>query len=74
MSLFSKSSHIGQRREFRDISWSHSIIDDFSGEDEASILDILCEDLDGDGVDEIIVSVSTRGFYIFPSNGDFWSD
>lgn len=56
----------GRKSEFRDIVWAHSLIYDFVSElEEASILDILCEDLDGDGIDEIIVSLSAIGLSLF---------
>lgn len=56
----------GRKTEFRDIVWTHSLIYDFSSVlDKASILDVLCEDLDGDGVDEIIVSLSGTGLSLF---------
>ncbi|KAL5535981.1 hypothetical protein ACEPAF_4075 [Sanghuangporus sanghuang] len=70
LSIYIKNTSIGSRCEFRDVEWRHTLIDDFSAEYGASILDILCDDLDGDGVDEIIVSLSSRG----PDAGIYYFD
>ncbi|KAL5533735.1 hypothetical protein ACEPAG_195 [Sanghuangporus baumii] len=72
LSIYIRNTSIGSRCEFRDVEWRHTLIDDFSAEYEASILDILCEDLDGDGVDEIIVSLSSRG--LLKPNFSFLTD
>ena len=37
------------------------MIEDFAGDIGPSISDVLCDDFDGDGVDEIVVSISSRG-------------
>ncbi|KAH8110607.1 hypothetical protein DFH11DRAFT_1842816 [Phellopilus nigrolimitatus] len=60
---------------FSDIIWSRQILENFNEKDSnASILDLICIDLDGDGVDEIIVSVlskdSRAGIYCYVQEED----
>ncbi|THH03956.1 hypothetical protein EW145_g5873 [Phellinidium pouzarii] len=61
LSLYTKTRTMpGQA--FTEIVWRYTILDDFANiQCGASIIDILCVDLDGDGVDEIIVSVASEG-------------
>ncbi|KAI5122386.1 hypothetical protein M0805_004143 [Coniferiporia weirii] len=62
LSLYSRKVSDTPRRDFLEVVWKYSTLDDFTDSQcGASILDILCADLDGDGVDEIIVSVSSAG-------------
>ncbi|EJC98746.1 uncharacterized protein FOMMEDRAFT_161579 [Fomitiporia mediterranea MF3/22] len=61
LSVYNKDVPVRQRCEFRDIIWTRSVIYDFADGHDTHILDVLCEDLNGDGTDEIIVSVSSKG-------------
>lgn len=61
LSIFTKNMSMSPRYDFRDNPWRHAVIEDFAGDVGASISDVLCDDFDGDGVDEIVVSISSRG-------------